>query len=61
MIRQTRSRGQGVVEYILITALISLAAVAIFKSFRDDIAEAYRRAGTTLLASFDDGGAPPAP
>ena len=61
MIRKQRSRGQGVVEYILITALISLAAVAIFRGFRDDIAEAYRRAGATLLASFDDGGAPPAP
>jgi len=51
-----------VVEYILITALISLAAVAIFRTFRNDISEAYRRAGTTLLASFEDGGgAPPAP
>jgi Flp pilus assembly pilin Flp len=61
MNRRIRSRGQGVVEYILITALISLAAVAIFRTFRADVAEAYRRAGATLLASFDDGGAPAAP
>jgi Flp pilus assembly pilin Flp len=49
------------VEYILITALVSLAAVAIFQAFRNDVAEAYRRAGATLLASVQDGGAPPAP
>lgn len=61
MNRRQRSRGQGVVEYILITALISLAAVAIFRTFRADISEAYRRAGATLLASFDDPGAPAAP
>ena len=56
MIRKNKSRGQGVVEYILITALISLAAVAIFRTFRNDISEAYRRAGATLLASFNDQG-----
>ena len=61
MFRRKNSRGQGVVEYILITALVSLAAVAIFQAFRDDVAEAYRRAGDTLLASVQDGGEPPAP
>ncbi len=61
MNRRRKSRGQGIVEYILITALVSLAAVAIFQTFRDNVAEAYRRAGDTLLASVQDGGAPPAP
>ena len=54
MLRKRKSLGQGVVEYVLITALVSLAAVAIFRSFKDDVAEAYRRAGATLLASVDD-------
>ena len=54
MHRRKKTLGQGVVEYVLITALVSLAAVAIFRSFKDDVAEAYRRAGATLLASVDD-------
>ena len=61
MLKNRKSRGQGVVEYILITALVSLAAVAIFQTFRDDVAEAYRRAGDTLLSSVQDGGAPAQP
>ena len=54
MHRKKKPFGQGVVEYVLITALVSLAAVAIFRSFKDDVAEAYRRAGATLLSSVDD-------
>ena len=61
MLKRRKTRGQGIVEYILITALVSLAAVAIFQTFRDDIAEAYRRAGATLLSSVQDGGAPSQP
>lgn len=61
MLRRNRTSGQGVVEYILITALVSLAAVAIFRTFRNDVSEAYRRAGATLLASVEDTAAPTAP
>lgn len=59
MFRKKLSRGQGVVEYVLVTALVSLAAVAIFQAFREDLAEAYRRAGDALLASIQDNGAAP--
>ncbi len=48
-------KGQGLVEYILITALIALAAVAIFRSFRQDVKEAFRRAGQTLLQGVSEG------
>lgn len=54
MLRKRKSAGQGIVEYILITALVSLAAVAIFRTFKDDVSEAYRRAGATLLSSVAD-------
>jgi len=56
MIRKRNRRGQGVVEYILITALVSLTAVAIFRTFREDVGEAYRRAGASLLTSVEDTG-----
>ncbi|MBV9080922.1 MAG: hypothetical protein JO102_07380 [Elusimicrobia bacterium] len=55
---RNRKRGSGVVEYILITALVSLAAVAIFKTFRTDVAEAYQRTGETLLNSVQEDVAP---
>ena len=47
--------GQGIVEYILITALVALAAVAMFRVFRDDIKEAYRRAGQALVQGVSEG------
>lgn len=61
MLSKRSSRGQGVVEYILITALVSLAAVAIFQTFRTDVTEAYRRAGATLLSSVGTAPAPTEP
>jgi Flp pilus assembly pilin Flp len=42
-------KGQGIVEYVLVTALVALAAVAVFKTFREDVKEAYRRAGQSLI------------
>lgn len=54
--------GQGLVEYVLITALVVLAAAGIFRSFRKDLQEAYRKAGQQLVqgvnepASSDSGG-----
>lgn len=41
--------GQGLVEYVLITALVVLAAVGIFRSFRKDLQDAYRQAGQQLV------------
>ena len=48
-------KGQGIVEYILITALVSLAAMAIFRTFRADIQEAYDKAGKALIQTVDEG------
>ena len=47
-------RGQGIVEYVLVTALVSLAAIAMFRAFRDDLSNAYRRAGEALVQGVDD-------
>jgi len=47
-------KGQGIVEYVLITALVSLAAVAMFRTFRSDIQEAYEKAGKALVQGVDD-------
>ncbi len=53
--------GQGLVEYVLITALVILAAVGIFRSFRQDLQEAYRRAGQQLVQGVTErSDAPPA-
>lgn len=48
-----RNKGQGIVEYILVTGLVALAAIAIFRTFRGDLEEAYRKAGETLVQSVD--------
>lgn len=41
--------GQGLVEYVLITALVVLASVGIFRSFRKDLQDAYQKAGQQLV------------
>jgi Flp pilus assembly pilin Flp len=53
--RVLSQRGQGIVEYILITALVALAAITIFKAFRADVSTAYRKAGDALVRGVDDG------
>ena len=53
--RRVSETGQGIVEYILITALVALAAVTVFKAFRADISEAYKKAGQALVQGVDDG------
>lgn len=55
MKREQTQRGQGIVEYILITALVALAMVAAFRSFRDDIGKAYKSAGEALVQGVQDG------
>ena len=51
-----QEKGQGIVEYILVTALAALAAVAVFRTFREDVKEAYRRAGQTLVQGVSQAG-----
>ena len=48
-------KGQGIVEYILITALTALATVAIFRAFRSDVSLAYKKAGEALVRGVDEG------
>lgn len=50
--------GQGIVEYILITALTALATIAIFRSFRADVSTAYKKAGEALIRGVDEGASP---
>lgn len=57
-IASSRTRGQAVVEYILVTALVTLAATALFRAFRQDLEQAYRQAGASLIQSVDAGGRP---
>lgn len=52
--RMLFEKGQGIVEYILITALVALAAMAMFRTFRSDIQEAYKKAGTALVQGVED-------
>jgi Flp pilus assembly pilin Flp len=47
-------RGNAIVEYVLITALVALAAIAMFRTYRSDVNEAYRKAGQALVQGVDD-------
>jgi len=47
-------QGNGIVEYILITAFVALAAIAIFKTFRADLGTAYKKAGEALVQGVDN-------
>lgn len=48
-------RGNGIVEYVLITALTALATIAIFRTFRADVANAYKKAGESLVKGVAEG------
>lgn len=48
------NKGQGLVEYILITALMALASIAMFKAFRSDVQTAYKKAGESLVNGVDN-------
>lgn len=52
--RLKKQLGQGVVEYVLVTALVALAAMAIFRSFREDLKSAYDKAGEALVQGVSD-------
>lgn len=53
--KKVLQRGQGIVEYILITAMVALAAVSIFRTFRSDIGSAYKKAGEALIQGVENG------
>lgn len=53
--RNKKQTGQSVVEYILVTAFVALAAIAIFRGFRADLSEAYEKAGEALLRGVNQG------
>ena len=46
--------GSGIVEYVLITALVAVVTIAVFKSFRADVTEAYRKAGQALIQGVQE-------
>lgn len=48
-----RKFGQGMIEYILITALVALASIAMFRAFRSDVEKAYKKAGQMLTEGLD--------
>lgn len=47
--------GNVIVEYILVTAFVALATIAIFRTFRSQIGEAYEKAGEALVQGVNDG------
>jgi Flp pilus assembly pilin Flp len=52
--RQSSIKGQGVVEYILITAFVALATISIFKAFRENLRQAYQKAGDILVSGVEE-------
>jgi len=48
-------KGSGIVEYILVTALVAMAAMALFRGFRTDLEKAYQKAGESLIQGVDQG------
>ena len=54
-------RGQGLVEFVLVTALAATATVAVFRLFRQDLNTAYERVGDLLIESAAEGTTPPPP
>jgi Flp pilus assembly pilin Flp len=52
--RQKNTQGSGIVEYVLITALVAVVTIAVFKTFRSDVTEAYKKAGQALVAGVQE-------
>jgi Flp pilus assembly pilin Flp len=48
------TRGSGIVEYVLITAFVAIVTVAVFKTFRSDVTEAYKKAGQALIQGVQE-------
>jgi len=53
LINRRKTLGQSIVEYVLLTALVALAAVAMFRTFRNDVRTAYEKAGQALIQGVD--------
>ncbi len=53
-IQKNYHRGNGIVEYILVTTLVTLASIAVFKAFREDLKKAYKKAGEALVQGLED-------
>lgn len=56
--KRVPAKGQGIVEYILITAMVALATIAMFKTFREDLKTAYKKAGEALVKGVEESIAP---
>jgi len=52
-------KGNGIVEYILVTALVAIASIAMFRLFRDDLSKAYKKAGEAIVQGVDSNTAAP--
>ncbi len=52
--KKRHTRGSGIVEYVLITAFVAIITVAVFKTFRSDVTEAYKKAGQALLQGVEE-------
>ena len=52
---KSSARGNAVVEYILITALTAIATIAIFRAFRSDVSQAYKKAGEAMIQGVEEG------
>ena len=51
--RMKSQKGQGIVEYVLVTALVALASIAIVKTFRSDLQTAYKKVGDAIVQGVD--------
>ena len=45
--------GNGIVEYILVTALVAIASIAMFRLFREDLSTAYKKTGAAIVQGVD--------
>ena len=48
--RKFFNKAQGLVEYIVITAMVAIAGITILRVFRDDLKEAYTSVGQAIVS-----------
>jgi Flp pilus assembly pilin Flp len=53
-------KGNGIVEYILVTALVAIGSIAMFRLFREDLSKAYKKAGEAIVQGVDTNTSSPA-
>ncbi len=49
------SRGQGMTEYIIIVAIIAIAAIAGFRAFGSKIKNSINKAGNSIESTVEEG------